>query len=245
MEKVIVWPDTHIPDEDKRKVKIMMDIVKKWKPDKIVFLGDVFDLAAPGRFAQGTPEEWKSRVQVSTKEPGVRFLRQVREAAPKSEIHFFEGNHEKRLQDYIEKKAPAFDGLISIPKIFDFDNLGIHWYPYKNAPTKLIGDFYVHHGTFVSGQPGQSAKKEMEHYGVSGFSGHTHRIGSYQQATLDGRMLSWYECGHLSDISKMHYSQHFNWQHGFGYAYISGRKVFPFVTQFNGQQVMLDGQLFK
>lgn len=243
-KRVLLWPDTHIPDHDKRKVSVMLKIVKEWQPDRLVFLGDLDDMSAPSRFASGTPEEWKSRLSQTTETETKKFLEDVRSILPDAEIDYFEGNHEARLKGYIEKKAPALDGLVSVPKILDLDNLGIKWYPYQDAPSRVVGDYYVHHGSFVSKYPGQSAQKELEHYGVSGFSGHTHRIGEFHKAMLDGRTLHWYECGHLSDVSKMNYSQHYNWQHGFGYAYVDGKKVFPFTAKFINNTVMIDGQKF-
>jgi hypothetical protein len=223
----------------------MLRILKDWNPDRVTFLGDLDDMAAPSRFAEGTPEEWKSRLAVTTDTETKKFLEDFRGILPDAEIDYFEGNHEARLTGYIAKKAPALDGLVSLPRILGLANLGISWYPYEDEPTKIEGNFYVHHGSFISKYPGQSAQKELEHYGVSGFSGHTHRVGEFHKTNLDNRQLSWYECGHLSDISQMKYSQHFNWQHGFGWAIVSGKKVFPFVSKFQGNAVAIDGKVFK
>lgn len=243
-KKWLLWPDTHIPYHDKRKVNVMLKIVKSWKPDRLTFLGDLDDMKAPSRFAEGTPDEWKDRLAITTDTDTKKFLRDIREMLPNAEIDYFEGNHEARLASYIAKNAPALDGLVTIQKILDLDNLGIKWYPYMDMPTKLESDWYVYHGSTVRGEAGASAKGEAEKFGVNGFSGHTHRLSGYHKAYLD-RFVEWYECGHLMDLKQADYDQHFNWQSGFAFAYVSGRSVWPFLAPFRGNQVYMDGAVFK
>lgn len=243
MEKVLIWPDTHFPHEDKRKVAQMMKIVKDWKPEHLVFLGDLDDMSSPSRWVEGTPTEYTARVSVTGTATG-EFLKEIRDILPDAKIDYFEGNHEVRLTEYVSKNAPALDGLIDIPKLFDLDNLGISFYRYREPPVKLIGDFYVHHGSSVSKHAGQSAKGEADSYGVSGFSGHTHRLGVFHQRFLDGREVSWYECGHLTDPAQHSYNQHYNWQSGYAYAYVDRGRVYPFLSKFIGNTVVHDGKKY-
>lgn len=248
-ERMLVWPDTHFPYHDTRKVTVMMKILKDWKPDRLVFLGDLDDMKAPSRFAMGTPDEWKDRVSVTTESHTKKFLNEVRELLPDSVIHYFEGNHEVRLPKYIEKKAKALDGLVTLPKILDLDNLGIQWHPYEEPAVHIAGSgdskFYAHHGVKISGYSARSAQSELESYMLNGFTGHTHRLGGFHLTTPGTGDLSWYECGHLSDTSQMTYTQVKNWQHGFGFAHISAGKVFANYSKFNGNVVYLDGVKYK
>lgn len=241
--KWLIWPDTHFPYHDKAKVNVMLKILKKWKPDRLTFLGDLDDMKAPSRFATGTPDEWKDRVNVTTEVYTKKFLQDVRAILPNADIDLFEGNHEARLTQYVSKKAPALDGLVTMDKILDLKNLGINWYLYKDPAQHVEGGFYVHHGTKISNTG--AGKKEMESYLVSGFSGHTHKTASYSMKTMGTGELHWFECGHLSDEKKQDYTQVHDWQHGFGYAYVSGGRVYPFVSRFNGNVVFLDGVKFK
>lgn len=241
--KWLVWPDTHFPIHDKRKVGVMLKIVKDWKPDRLTFLGDLDDMQAPSRFASGTPEEWTNRVSVTTELYTKKFLQEIREMLPDADIDYFEGNHEARLTSYIAKKAKALDGLVTMPKILDLDNLGIKWYEYAKPAQHVEAGYYVHHGSKISATG--AGKKEMESYQVSGWSGHTHKTASYSMTSLGTGQLNWFECGHLTDISAMDYTQVHDWQHGFGYAHISAGKVFGHVARFDGNVVFLDGVKYK
>lgn len=241
-KKWFLWPDTHFPHHDKRKVSILLNILKEWQPDRLTFLGDLDDMAAPSRFAEGTPDEWNRRIEVTSYEV-TDFLRDVRDILPDAEIDYFEGNHEARLVKYIQKNAPALHGLVTPEKIYDLDNLGINWYPYMDTPTKLMGDFYVYHGTTVRGDAGASAKGEMLSLGVSGFSGHTHRLGRHDITYLD-RHVRWFECGHLMDLKQAEYGQHFNWQHGYAYAYVDGKKTWVNLGEFQGNVTYFDGKRY-
>lgn len=241
MDKWILVPDVHFPVHDKRKVSIVTKIMNDWQPDYITLLGDLDHMNAPSRWVSGTPEEWKERVAVTTETTTKKWLRELREDHPDAEIVYLEGNHELRLREYIAKNAPALDGLVTMPKILDLDNLGIEYHEYGKPPRKMYAGHYAHHGSYVSKHASESAKKELLAYGVSGFSGHTHRFGEYHKTYLDGRQLSWYECGHLSDPKKQDYNQHHNWQAGFMYAYIHNKKLFPFQAKFDGNVVVFDG----
>lgn len=245
MEKVLFWPDTHFPKHDVRKVNIMLQIVKDWKPENLVFMGDLDDMEAPSRFAEGTPTEWSGRVDITTPVHTKKFLEEVREILPDSNITYFEGNHEVRLTEYIGKNAPALDGLVTMPKILDLDNLGIAWHLYREPPVKMFGsakygNWYVHHGSYVSKYTGDSGRKEAEAYGVSGFSAHTHRLGNFKHRYMEHDVF-WYECGHLSDPVQQDYNQWHNWRSGFVYAYLDGGRVYPFEAPFQGNTVVLDG----
>jgi hypothetical protein len=164
--------DWHVPKHDKRKVALWFKIMKEWKPDFITVNGDFDDFEAPSRWVSGTPTEYTERVAITTETVSKKILREIREDHPNAEIDWLDGNHEFRLEDYVAKNAPALVGSITIPKIFDLDNLGIEHQPYGAPPKKKFGGYYVHHGTFISKNAGESVKKEIEHYGVSIIMGH-------------------------------------------------------------------------
>lgn len=248
MRKTLLIPDVHFPKENKRQVKVLMRLMRQWEPDHLVFLGDLDDMEAPSRWVQGTPDEWKSRISISSMPTTAKFLADVRDILPDAQIDYMSGNHEARVQKYIETKAPAFDGLITISKLFDLDNLGITFYPYNLPPQKLVGPFYVHHGNVVNKDSSFTAKGELRANGVSGITAHTHRLGVYHETRLDGTVVSWYEAGHVSNPKKQIYgSAHHNWQSGFMIVYDDGKHYFPSTVPFphNGNDCVVDGILLK
>ena len=245
--KLLKWAilnDTHIPKHDKRKLTLWLKIMREWKPDYITINGDFDDFEAPGRWVSGTPAEYTERLAVTTETDSKKLLNEIRDNHPDAEINWLDGNHEVRLEDYINKNAPALVGTVTIPKIFDLDNLGIEYQPYGAPPKKMFGGFYVHHGTFISKNSGESVRKEVDHYGVSMIMGHTHRGGLYHVSDYEGRIRTGIEGYHLCDPKQMTYAPFHNWQAGFVTLYVDGSKAFPFLNQFNGNTVVMDGKKF-
>jgi hypothetical protein len=156
------------------------------KPDTIVLLGDMLDLA-----------EWSDKY---TSSPDMAFTTQetindlaltlgrLRRDNPTAHIVYIEGNHEKRFQLAILNHLKAAHGLskantvaehptFSLPYLLGLKDLGIEWrgdYP--------DGSFYLNdvlefgHGTIVRGGGGETAKavlKDMDH---SYCYGHVHRF---------------------------------------------------------------------
>lgn len=243
MLKWLLWPDTHFPKEDRAKVKVMMKVLKQWQPDHLTFLGDLDDMEAPSRFADGSKEEVEQRLSVTV--PTVdKFLREVRSILPNARIDWFMGNHEDRLMNYISTKAKALEGFVTYDMVYPIKDLGIKIWDYSEPPVKLHGNFYVTHGSLISQHSADSGRKEFDKYGVSGFSGHTHRLGQYYktQPLITPSHCMWYECGHLSDVKQAGYTTLPNWQHGFGYAYVDGSRVYPGLVPFVGNTIVLDGK---
>jgi len=229
--------DFHVPKHDKRKVSLWLKIMREWKPDAITFNGDFDDFEAPGRWVKGTPSEYTERVAVTTETDSKKLLREIREDHPDAEMDWLDGNHEVRVEDYVAKNAPALVDSITIPTIFDLDNLGIEYQPYSAPPKKKYGGLYVHHGTYVSKNAGESVRKEMDHYGVPIIMGHTHRLANTRVSYYDGRVLRGWEGGHLCDPKQMDYAPFQNWQPGFLTGMVYGSKCFIAEHEFVGNSV--------
>lgn len=240
--KWLLWPDTHFPKEDKKKVSTMLDVVREWKPNHVTFLGDLDDMEGPSRFAKGTKSEVEQSVKKSSSKVK-NFLHTVRGILPGAKLDYFMGNHEERWNVYIDTSAPAAADLVTFNELYDLKTLGIEWWNYNQEPVKMYGDYHVHHGITVSRHSGQSAMKELDNFGVSGFSAHVHRLGYYTKTDMRG-IHEWYECGHVSDSKQMDYVVSPNWQPGFAIAHVHGNKVFPQLVKFVGNQCIVDGKVF-
>lgn len=199
-------------------------------------------MEGPSRFAKGTKSEIENSVKNSSSKVK-NFLYNIREIAPQAELDYFMGNHEDRWNAYIDSSAPAAADLITFNELYDLNKLGINWWQYNHEPVRIFGDSYIHHGISVSRNAGQSAMKELETFGVSGFSGHTHRMGSYGKTDMLG-IHEWFECGHLCDVKKMDYIVTPNWQAGFMIAYVEGKNVFPMPVRFKGDKFVVEQKVF-
>lgn len=245
LHKWFIVPDLHIPHHDRKKWAIVKRIIEDWQPNTLSLIGDFDDAAGPSRWSKDTTEEVEARLSKVTKEVNDE-LAVLRAMVPDARMTWNLGNHEQRWMDYVSKNAKVLDGWFSWDKIYDVEKLGIELYEYGAPPVKMYGGFYLHHGSVVTKHTGQSAKGEMDTYGVSGFSGHTHRAGSFAKTDMTGTKF-WLEVGHLLDINQVTYTAAPNWQHAFAYAYVDKKsnKVYPFISYFQGNSVVFEGNLYK
>jgi predicted phosphodiesterase len=245
MEKWAIINDWHIPKQDNRKIALWMKLMKKWNPDHITINGDFDDMEAPSRWTAGTPAEYTERIAITTQTDAVKILNEIRADHPNANIDWLDGNHEHRIYEYVSKNAPALVDYITIPSIFGLENLGIEYQKYGEPPKKKFGGVHIHHGQKISGNAGESVRKEIEHYGVSMIIGHTHRMGNYNVSFYDGRDLVGYEGGHMCDPEQMTYAPFHNWQAGFLTGYVDGDNCWIDMNQFRGNDVVFEGKLYK
>lgn len=241
MSELLKWfivPDVHIPKHDKKKWSITKQIIEDWQPDTVSLIGDFDDAEGPSRWSKDTIEEAEQRLSKVAGEVN-QELAALRRIVPHARITWSLGNHEQRWMDYVKKNAKVLDGWFSWDKVYDIKENDIELFEYNSPPVKMYGGFYVHHGMVVTKHTGQSAKGEHDNYGVSGFSGHTHRAGSYAKTDMTGTKM-WFEVGHLADVNQMDYVVVPNWQHAFAYAYVDlkANRVYPFLSYFQGNSVV-------
>lgn len=212
--KFLCWPDTHFPYGDARAIALGMKIVKFYQPDVVFLLGDMLDctgfgtyryrLTDPKSFLKNELNDWHE------------FATLLRGAVPKAELVYIEGNHEAR----VEKWVGDHPVLTDLPDM-DLNNLlRLNDYGFANSG-KMVLDAYlanneviITHGIHTgSNKAGFAARFEMARYGISGFSGHTHRMAQYFERSKRS-LKTWFECGHMQEWQP-HYLKAFpNWQQG-------------------------------
>ena len=95
--RTVFISDIHIPYEDKKALAMAMEIIKDMKltdKDNIIIGGDLLDYYPISSFS---PDMTSSNIEIEIFE-GVEFLNDLRHIAKKTNIYFFEGNHEQRMQ---------------------------------------------------------------------------------------------------------------------------------------------------
>lgn len=196
-ERVMFWPDTHLPYQDKRAVELALKIAEYFKPDRLVMLGDIldcsgfsrfdFDATDPKSFLQTELDEWHS------------LARSITSIAPNATKTYIRGNHEARVQRWLWKnpQLKGFEG-VDLAKQMRLEEHGFD--PEIKDEIELCeGSLTVRHGTYLGGSfSGAAARQEMAKAGTSGISGHTHRASQYIQRDKRGLRV-WIECGHLAE----------------------------------------------
>jgi predicted phosphodiesterase len=215
-EVVVILSDLHVPYHNPELVGSAVRLVKKLKPHTVVLNGDINDFFQLSRFNTGLHriDELQEEIDQANVIRG-----QVRKAVPNARIIETEGNHDNRIHSYVEKNARALVSLRALEpaSLFEYERHEIDWHP--AAGVLLRKNFLVKHGTIVRGEVGATAKAELAHAGVSGVSGHTHRLGTYRKVSY--QKLQWTEGGCLCRLDPDYIVGVPNWSNGITIAQLS------------------------
>ena len=208
------WKTIH----DEKAVAVVLEVARRYQPEKIVILGDLLDLPALSRW----DVEPKHRHQTLTAVKAAHaFLKKLRVACTRSKIFLLEGNHERRLRDYLAKNAPELLGATSVPELLGLGVLEITYVGPYGTRLPLEKGIFATHGHLIGRKGGESAAKMLGEYHLSTIFGHTHRLElayhtHYDEQNLGGTVFSM-GCGTLAKLDgSVPGSQHPNWQQGFG-----------------------------
>ena len=208
-EYVVFGSDFHFPYQDDAAVASFLNLVKGLSPDRVVLNGDIADFFQLSRF--NVSGDRIENLQEEIDQASV-FRSAVREAAPNAVLDECSGNHDDRVITYVHKNAQALKSLraLSPASLFLYDELGINWHP--GAGFLLRKNFIVKHGSFVRSEAGASAKAEFMAAGISGISGHTHRLAPYSKGGYTPRI--WWEQGCFCRLDPDYVIGKPNWQQG-------------------------------
>lgn len=209
--------DLQRPFQDDAAVAVVERFLKDTRPDVVHFVGDVLD------FYQLSDHERDPAKRVglwAQLEADAAWLWRVRDLVPDARLVWEDGNHEDRLRRYLWRAAPELADFptLHLEELLAFKELEIERHPYRAGTLLAQGNFLVIHGDLVRPQSAYTARAMLDEYGVSGISGHTHRMGSHYKNNLGG-YRAWFENGCLCRMEGMEYITHPNWQQGFSVGY--------------------------
>ena len=259
--KWLIASDFQIPYQDNRATELFFKVMKWWKPDVVDLLGDIDDQNCYSRYSDGKPDEFLTQYSKPEDHETLlkmvalessdtkKFYSDVRKSAPKAQLFTALGNHDIRVFDYFERKNPEILETANPNYLWGLDDLGYDYIYYNDLPKKRFGDIHVHHGVALSQNAGESARKDVESYGVSMMRGHSHRLGTYYKThELRNETLRGYEIGHMCDVknSQFKYTTVHNWQQGFAIAHIENGEYphIQLVEISNDYTVFIDGKKF-
>jgi len=216
---VLVTPDLQEPYEDRRSVDAVLKFASDHKWDHWIDLGDRLDFDFISRFSYGIPrlvaeKSFQRQYDYSNKSLD-RWVQAVRCKNKKAKISQIEGNHDARVEHYIDK-TPESEGILEVPTQLHLKERKIDWIPFATkGKTLRLGKATFLHGLYANEY---HAKKHVLRYMTSVFYGHVHDLQSYslvkqsKHTPIVGQSL-----GCLCDLEQewMKGRPH-NWQQGFG-----------------------------
>lgn len=216
VQKIVFVTDAHVPFQDSNALNLVHKTIRKIKPDILCILGDFADFysvsahdKSPDRGARLTDEVKAVRKELARFEK-YKIKRKI----------FISGNHENRLERYIASRAPELFGLVNISDLFELNQHGWEYIPYKKHI--MIGNLAVSHDYGSAGATAhRTASTKLSSPVVIG---HTHRAGTVSRRNLEGSICMSGMFGWLGDTDQIDYAHSAqvatDWITGFGIGYL-------------------------
>jgi len=210
-KRTLVLSDIHFPYHDKQALMLALRKGKEEAVDAIVLNGDILDFYQLSKFAK------------DHRKPSVReeldifrfFIDQLKQRFPDCEIYYKLGNHEVRLERWIQTNAAMFDGLLDIDSLVPFQDHGVT-YLKDNIGIKL-GKLHVIHGHEIRANSGlvNIARTYYLKAQTNLLFGHWHQQQEYITRTMDGVNNGAWAQGCLCKLDAEYTYGINQWVHGF------------------------------
>ncbi len=226
LARVLFITDMHSPYHDKRAINLMEKVALGIGVNKVICGGDAADF-----YAVSTHNKDPKRRDTFFDEVKVtnRLLRRIEGWLHAGrmqpiwlgpQLEFLMGNHEFRLDRYIQERAPEMDGIVSADGLLGLSENGWKVTAYKDHTT--AGKLYITHDI---GKAGASAVKDaMNSYQDNIVINHLHRIIYLVEGNAKGTPHVAACFGWLGDVTKVDYMHRVkanrDWALGFGIGYL-------------------------
>lgn len=170
---------------DTTAIDIVNAIGKEEQPDEVILLGDFLDFPTLSKFRQ--EKAFEDTLNPSLAEAS-RILGEIRANNPDAKITLLEGNHEKRLRNFIYDKARALYGLeaLDIRNLLRLADVEVEYIDgYPNGRYWLNDRIKAIHGNTVK-QLGKTVVNLVKNDDSSTLTGHIHRF-EMATRTIPGR----------------------------------------------------------
>jgi UDP-2,3-diacylglucosamine pyrophosphatase LpxH len=216
IKTALIIPDCHIPYHDERAYNLMLKVGKSVNPNEIVLLGDYADFYAVNSHGKSGKLLANLKTEVNAVN---QKLDELDGLFPKANKVFLEGNHEFRLERFLNDKAPELFDCVNVPHLFKLKERK-NWKFVEYGPEQkykvLKSKLYARHEPLGGGA--NVANTTVTKCGGSVIFGHVHRIQEYQTVMIDGGNHRGITCGwlgdHRSEVMK-YIKGHHQWAQGF------------------------------
>lgn len=217
LQPILFIPDTHRPYHDKRAWRLMLSIAKDLKPYHVVIGGDFIDCYAVSSHSKDPRREMRFHGEVSDTLVGLDEL----QALGAKNLVYVSGNHEDRLERYLQDKAPDLVEFVTIPDLLQLKKRGWKYVPYKSH--YQLGKLFITHDTGTAGATAHS--KALNDFQNNVVINHTHRMGYEVRGNAQGKAHVAAMFGWLGDARKTDYMHRIkalrDWALGFGIGYLN------------------------
>lgn len=227
----IVIPDMQVPYHDVKSTKAVESFMADYSWDYYINLGDFMDFDCISAYNAN-----KLRIVEGKRIMGDydiandildRHQSIIRKKNKKAEFVLLEGNHEERMERYIDAN-PTVEGLLEVENGLKLKERGFKWVRYRDNDNK----FNLGKATFIHGQytPKYHAYKHVENWGCNIFYGHLHDVQTFSMIKHGDNDTNVGQC--MGCLCK--YDQQYikgsptNWQQAFGVFYFKPNGHFTY-----------------
>ena len=244
LERLWFIPDVHAPFHDKRAWKLVLAALADFKPTTVVSLGDFVDFFSVSHWSKDPLRALNLKDELDLAEG---MLDEVQARSAGARLVYVAGNHEDRLQRYLQDKAPELIQLVSVPKQLHLADRGWEYVPYKQSIK--IGKLHVTHDVGSAGR--YNVYKALDTFQSPVATGHTHRLGYVVEGDATGDSQVSAQFGWLGDVEQVDYMHRVkarrDWTLGFGYGYINPRTGYAYLVPVPivDYTAVVEGRLYK
>jgi len=251
-ERYLIISDLHVPDHDIKTLKLIYKFINFYKPDYLDILGDFINFTKISKFDTDVYYTTNLSDEIQEGRDVLADLVSIsRKANENVVITYAMGNHDDRLVKYLGRNADQLAGLsideeyiLSIPHLFDLKKLGVKFVP-SHKILQRHGTTFTH-GTNTRIKSGFAAHANIDKFGTSGFSGHSHKL-SHVTRTQSGNTKFWIETGCLCNLTPTPtYAVHPDWTQGFATAEynFNTHQFYPQIVPIINHSFSYNGELF-
>lgn len=208
-KNVLILCDTHFPFHDKKAIETAVNC--KEDIDTIILLGDLMDFYGLSSYCKNPSLPTVREELLICKE----FLKYLRDKFPKSQIIYYEGNHEIRLDRYIFSHAPALYGIetITMNTLLELHKVNVQYV--ENGTGLKVGSLHLLHGNEAACRGGINiARTMLLRTNDNCAFGNFHKSQSASGKTLDNDEFVNFAIGCLCNL-KPRYMPINQWNQGF------------------------------
>lgn len=188
MTNILVVSDEQVPFYDPVTHDLMLQFMKDKQPDMIIHNGDLLDFPdLSTKFHRRAASHGKVMDEIGIAQ---QLLDDERKAVPGVVQRLTPGNHEARLELYVEERAdalaPMLSGPLSLQSLLGPDIQVVGNY-LEGTAVIAVGGLRIMHGYFHGKN---AAEQHYRRYGSTLF-GHVHRPMVYSESNADGDHMAW------------------------------------------------------
>jgi len=219
---VVVLPDIHAQVTWKNEARVSgaaqaaLNFLDDFKPDVTIVLGDLLELSQLSTYSKKKPLEIEGLRVDHDYALGNQILNRIDKATKRDRV-FFEGNHENRVERYLDEFPYVGERLLSVQENLHLEQRG--WKYLKDGELLKIGHAYFIHGWYHNIY---HARKHVAEMGDNIFYGHTHDVQSFSKPNPDTMPIISQSLGCLCDLNPAWLrNKPSRWVNAFGVFYFS------------------------